>query len=1103
MFSETMTPLWGCKSGEMMLKNSFKLFILSLLVFSCKGKKTETEPATLFKLKSADHTGIQFSNDLINSDALNIVEYLYYYNGGGVAVGDINNDGLDDIYFSGNQQSDRLYLNKGNLHFEDITVNAGIIQDASWSSGVVIADINGDGWEDIYVCKVALLSADEKVHNLLYINNGDGTFKEMSEAYGLNFRGLSTHVVFLDYDMDGDPDMYLLNHNIHSINSYGNIDKRRQKDLYAGDRLYENRLREEGKFVDVTDAAGIYSSPLGYGLAVTSADVNNDGWPDIYVGNDFHENDYLYINNGNKTFTESIKNIIPHSTQFSMGVDIADITNDGIYDIFTTDMMPYDPEVTLVSAGEDSDQVKLVKKDFGFESQKARNHFQSGQKDGTFSDIACMTGTFATDWSWSVLIQDYDNDTRPDIFITNGIVRRPNDLDYINFLNELDNKNPDAVKDRNQKLIERMPSQPLKNILFKQNDNSVYEKQYVGNASFSTGAAYADFDNDGDLDLVVNNINEKASIYENQTSGKNYIAFDLRGITNHTNTIGTAIHVYAEGQVYKKSLQPTRGFMSSVTKSIHFGLDSMTSVDSVLIIWPDGYYQVANNMAVNSKQLIQRTEDLRKFEREKQKQPMTASVLPMQHTDNKYQDQNYEKLIPERLSYEGPAFIYADLNGDGIEDLYLGGGRNQAAQLFLGASNGSFNKKVNPDFEQDAGYEDVHAALIDFDGDGDKDLYVVSGGSDNKELDKILEDRLYLNNGNGIFKRLPLSLPHTNGSCVAVADFDRDGFEDLFIGARSIPGSYGLSPYSFVLRNTNGMGIEIALKERFGMVKDAKWADIDGDGDMDLIMCGDWMDITLLENEGAGMLTEKTMAYGLSGKSGLWSTLALADLNGDGILDIIAGNAGTNLKWKASDSLPVKMYVGDFDGNGDAEPLIFYHYFSRYIPFAPMTTLITQLPVLRKKFTTYSSFKAVSDISDLFENYLEKLVEQKSLNELRSMIFLSEGKRYKTVPLDMNEQMGDICDINIDSNNNVYYIGGSRDYVSEMGAPSANTGRFLSGFDPITGRFSQSVRLPLPVSASPRRLIAGKNGRYFIATNGGYIYVLQNNAYVLPSDRLQ
>ena len=1075
-------------------KLSFYIFVI-ILVLSCNKDKS-VEENSIFMAKESDLSGITFSNKLVDRNDLNIIEYLYYYNGAGVATGDINNDGLDDIYFSGNQTPDQLYLNKGNLKFENITEKAGIKDYKTWSTGVAMDDVNNDGLIDIYVCKVAMNDNNPDDHNLLYINQGGNTFKEMSNAYGLDFKGFSTHAGFFDYDRDGDLDMYLLNQNIHNVNSYGTIDKRNLKDTLAGDVFYENKIKENGKFEDVTARAGIYSSPLGYGLGLSLGDVNNDGWTDIYVGNDFHENDYLYLNNGDKTFKESISSAVTHTTQFSMGVDMADMNNDGWLDIFTTDMMPFDPAVVLVSAGEDSDQIKQIKKEFGFLPQTARNHFQINQKTGTFTDIALFTRTFATDWSWSVLLQDFDNDTQNDIFITNGIVKRPNNLDYINFLNELDNKNPKANPDRTKKLIENMPSEPLKNVFFRNTGDLQYtdiSKSLIGKPSFSTGAAYSDFDNDGDLDIITNNINEEAFLYENTAKKQSSVSVMLQGNKEFASVKGSKVSLYYAKGLLSKEVQTTRGFMSSSSHRVNFGLGANNVIDSMVIRWPDGMTQTINKPEINKNLVVNRPplNELKLYTFVQNQPTKSFEVLPIRHEENQYNDENNEKLIPERLSNLGPALISADLNNDKIMDMFVGGAKNQPARIFLGKSDGSFTLKKTPDFIADAKYEDVDAALIDFDGDGDKDIYVVSGGNEAKELDKTLEDRIYMNNGNGDFRRIPISLPHTNGSCIAIADYDGDGFEDIFVGSRSIPGNYGLSPYSFILRNRNGMGVEIGYKERYGMITDAHWVDINGDKKVDLVMCGDWMSILILENDGKGTLTNKSKEYGVDGIYGMWNSLAFSDLNKDGILDIIAGNTGLNHKWTASDSLPVKMYVGDFDGNGSTEPLIFYHYFSRYIPFAPLGTMTSQIPLLKKKFKTFSSYKNTQDITDLFDNSKDKIVETKNVNELRSMYFLSKNKKFSPIPLNREEQLSDIMDIEIDQAGRIYYVGNNWNYVSELGPSTSNAGRMLGEFNISSGTFAKSLSLSLPNQLNGRKIKLLDKDRMLVADNNGYIYVVK------------
>jgi enediyne biosynthesis protein E4 len=1079
-----------------MITQTFKVvsfLFFALVLITCSNDKSEDKGAdNSFTFIDPKQSGINFTNQLTQTDSLNIVEYLYYYNGGGVAIGDLNNDGLEDVFFTANQSSDKLFLNKGALKFEDITQKSGIVTDSGWSTGVAIDDVNNDGWKDIYVCRVDVLSKGSVNHNLLYINQKDGTFKEMSKEFGLDFAGFSTHAAFFDYDRDGDLDMYLLNHAIHNVRSYGNVERRSEKDAKSGDRLYENKINETGKFENVTDQAGIYNSPMGYGLAIAVEDVNNDGWQDIYIGNDFHENDYLYINTGKKSFVESSAKYLSHTSQFSMGVDFADMNNDGKMDFFTTDMMPFDEEVLLSSAGEDSDNVKRIKRDFGFGLQHARNHFQINEGVRGFSDIAYQTRTFATDWSWSVLLEDFNQDRKTDIFITNGIVNRPNNLDYINYLNELDNANPAGVADRTKKLIERMPSQPMKNILFKQSGDLTFSdvlSSQVGKPSFSTGAAYSDLDNDGDLDIVTNNINEAAFLMENKSNGS-FIKINLK---QEKTSVKGARFVLSDGKdTLYKSYNTTRGFLSSSTHNITFSGIQQEQVN-LSVIWPNG--TVTNYPALKRGSTLEIHVDKDIAEA----LPYVYSVdqinytkLDIKHSENVLYDENNEKLIHERLAYDGPALLTHDFNEDGIMDIFLGGARGKLPLLLFGNANGGYRNVPNEDFTRDAKYEDTDAALIDFDGDGDKDLYVVSGGNDNKELDKVLEDRIYLNNGKGDFKRIPLSLPHTNGSVIAVADFDNDGYEDMFVGARSIPGSYGLSPYSFVLKNKGGMGLEIVLKSRIGMVTDAEWGDLDGDKDLDLVVSGDWMPVTVFENK-AGTLVDATAKFGLDSLSGFWKSIKLVDLTGDGLPELLAGNAGTNQKWTASMQKPITISIGDYDKNGATDPVIFYHYFKSYIPFASLDKMLSHMPILKKTYTSYGGFKGVNGIEKLYPKYTEDMVEFKKVTELRSMVFVNEKGKFKAVPLSAVDQRSDIKDFFVTKNKSIIYIGNNANYVSELGANLSNSGRVLSGFDVKTNTFTQSKPLPIPMMLSAQKIQALSNNKYLLAINNSNLCTFNLN----------
>jgi enediyne biosynthesis protein E4 len=1053
------------------MKISVPVLIILLMVLSCK--PVEQKKNELFTLLPPVETNVDFTNQLTETGEFNMIQYLYFNNGAGVAAGDINNDGLIDLYFTSNQNPNKLYLNKGNFKFEDITEKAGVAGKGDWKTGVTMADINGDGFLDIYVCQVGNYKV---VHgkNQLFINKGNLTFKDEASEYGLDFQGFSTQAAFFDYDIDGDLDMYLLNHSVHSSRSYGPSTLRFDHDSLAGDRLYRND-EAGGKrfFTDVTLKAGIYNSQIGYGLGVNISDFNNDGFPDIYISNDFHENDYLYINNGIGTFSERLTESIRHTSRSSMGNDAGDINNDGLLDIIVLDMVPEEEKIRKQSGGEDDFELFSLKLGHGYGSQFVRNTLQLNLGGGLFSEIGRLSGIYMTDWSWSPLFCDVDNDGWKDLFITNGIYRRANDLDYVRFLTKNsfftlpENKNaPDKV------LYEQMPLYPNVNYIYKNNGDLTFSNKAnewgFKTRSYSNGAAYADLDNDGDLDLIVNNINEPAYIFRNDAtilSSNHYLSVAIKGNGLNTRGIGTRVTLYCLDQILVAEQFPTRGFMSASSDVLHFGLGNTKLIDSLIVRWPDRSEQVIKGIPVDTLITLEMKDKVRQFRGDEKvdnnlKFFSEAAITGIEYRqkEDQYIDFNREHLIPHSLLAEGPAIAVGDLNGDGLEDLFSGGARGQVSKIFYQQNDGTFIPYEAPAFIKDINSEDVDAAVFDADGDGDTDLYIVRGGNAVSVGNPLLEDRLLLNTGKGEFiESQKGSLPFTanNGSCVRPCDFDGDGDIDLFIGSRSIPGIYGLSPNQLLLENDGKGNFRDVTDDRMkrfkkiGMVTDACWIDFDKDGDDDLIIVGEWMKVSVLENN-KGSFTDVTRKAGMDETSGWWNSIRAADIDGDGDMDLIGGNLGLNSILKASVKEPVEMYLNDFDENGSLDQVICSYQDGISYPVASLDELISQMPFLEKKYSSYSDFggKTAEDIFG--RKKLSKSILKNAVL-FESCLFINDGTGiFKTKKLPVMAQFSPVRDIlvrdlNKDAKMDLVLTGNDYTVRPSMGRYDASYGWCLLG----------------------------------------------------------
>ncbi|MFH5884250.1 VCBS repeat-containing protein [Halalkalibaculum sp. DA3122] len=1066
------------------MKHSYLQIFVYLIFFSISACSFSGEQgATLFQKLSPEQTGVTFNNEIIPSDSLNNYNYPFTYHGGGVGIGDINNDGLPDIYLTGNMKSSRLYLNKGNMQFEDITDTAGVQTDR-WVSGVSMVDINGDGHLDIYVSAVSSERAPkESRKNLLFINNGDLTFTESAAEYNLDSTAFTTHAAFLDYDRDGDLDLFLLN---HSPGAFARNNAVRPAGLpadetrYSYDELYRN---DNGTFTRVSPEAGIVRKQ-GFGLGVAVSDINRDGWPDIYVSNDVITNDVLYINNRDGTFSDKTREFLKHSSFAGMGVDIADFNNDGWPDIYQTEMMPDDYIKRKKMSGGITYSHYQEMRAKGYYHQYAQNTLQlsngmTPEGDLVFSEISRLAGVAYTDWSWSALFGDYDNDGHKDLMVTNGFPKAINNYDFLEEANSLGRFGTEEVnKQKRRRLLEELHGYKVPNYFFRNNGDLTFDDRSqewgFDTPGYSYGAAQSDLDNDGDLDVVINNINAPASIFRNRAdtlTSNHTLTVQLEGAPQNRQGIGARLIVTSRSQKQHAWVSPYRGYQSSVDPRQFFGLGGDTNVDSLEIIWPDHQYQLLTDINADTQVVLRYEEADGRWNppsRGAGKSLFTERTektgIDFEHSENRYSDYQVQGLLPYQLSRLGPPLAVADVNGDGREDLYVGGAAEQAGKLYLQTTDGRFERSAESQpWIDDRAREDVGAAFLDANGDGNPDLYVASGGYEFSPASDMLQDRLYLNDGTGRFIKDRAALPQmlTSSGVVKAADYDQDGDPDLFVGGRQVPGRYPYAPQSYLLRNDGGNFSDVTdhvIPEvsQAGMITDAEWIDFNGDGNIDLVTAGEWLPIQFYRNNGDSF-EDVTAETGNESQRGWWHSLAAADLDEDGDPDLLAGNLGENYTYRASPDEPFEVYADDFDSNQSMDLLFAVQRNGEHIPWYGKAKMGMKIPAINKKFQSYEEYAEAS---------VEQVVGTKAMEEalhlqattFESMYLENRSEQgFKSHPLPNEAQVSSVQDILVhdfdqDGTDDLLLAGNLYNAEPQTPRNDAGNGLFLQGSG--TGSFA-------------------------------------------------